>query len=296
MGNKFYKDEEYRRRADTHTEVAEAIDAIPSNVRYREGFSTRINHSQCSKGKSDALVITREKDGWVFYCFRCESNGRIPDKGSKRAVAERLKFRDKSTSDAKLPSSGFCLPTDSIDILERCYGVDVSKAKAWLYSGGLDDSDIKKFNIKWSPNWSRVIFPIERNGRLEAWIGRDVNYQKGVSKGSKYTKQQRKGTDRMDFKIDGDNRMVIVEDILSAIKVNKVTGASTWALLTTYFDPNAIASLRNKVVYFWLDSDMKHKIIKMVAKMRSHGVDAHVVLTDRDPKHCSDRLIKNLIR
>ena len=80
---------------------------------------------------------------------------------------------------------------------------------------------------------------------------------------------------------------MIVEDILSAIKVGRVSNSIS--LLGAYIQDSLALSLRGYTIYIWLDSNKYTESLKYLRRFRSFGIDCRIIHTDKDPK-CYDTL------
>ena len=94
--------------------------------------------------------------------------------------------------------------------------------------------------------------------------------------------------------IDKNAFTVVVEDIVSAIRVHEATGYSVLALLTTSFPTNIMALFQNTVI-MWLDHDAQHKSFKYVTKMNQVGTKSFFISTKEDPKTFNDEDITCII-
>jgi len=290
----------------------EVLDAIEKNE-----TGGRIYHmkkpdgTNCSKGKSKAMVITRRHTCWCYYCFRCKMYGEIPfDKNTPKQTLKLMaanKARSEMNSDRKETLS---LPPDFIP-LDHDSGP--KKARNWLWQYGIGNNMWTLYNIGWSDFYQRVIFPIEGDLKLKrfltikntllGWVARDVDFIKEEDKRlvntPKYLIRAREGTERKFFMIDrkGSNKLVIVEDILSAIKVYEYGGnVSTLALLNSSIDCNAILKkYRGKTIRIWLDSDMRTKAVMQSVRLGQFGFTVKHVYSFKDPKDCTASTIKQLL-
>jgi hypothetical protein len=134
-----------------------------------------------------------------------------------------------------------------------------------------------------------------REGDLHGWVGREVKYEdkkeREAAGCAKYINRKPEGSDRMYFVAGTEDLdkhfLVLVEDVLSAIKIHESTGLSAMALLTTSFDDDLMNRLRPFRVYLWLDGNMLAHSVKTVSRMRSLGIVAHHIHTPKDPKEYS---------
>ena len=90
------------------------------------------------------------------------------------------------------------------------------------------------------------------------------------------------------------NDVIVVEDCLSAIRVNDATGVTTLALLTTSIDNDLMRWFRGRHIYLWLDADALAKSIKYVQRMRALSIAAHHLHTPKDPKAYNSLFLTDL--
>lgn len=249
------------------------------------GESRRYRHPNCSEGKDKALTITRMHDGWVFWCHRCRTGGKKFAKGlSPQAMLKWVRS-------SKVRPVEY---TDTV-VLPEDFTQDISKAgMAWLYTKGIHDTEIAKYGIGYSKKLNRVIFPVYDQEKLIYWTGRylgkpDKEHPKWANMVSK-----RKGLYFKALRGQRDS-IVLVEDILSAIKVGRISDC--YALLSINVDDTLMFDLgsRYETVYLWLDRDKWNKMNLYTMRYRSFGLDVRPIRTKRDPKAHSDVEIREKI-
>lgn len=172
------------------------------------------------------------------------------------------------------------------------------EARAWLGQYQLARRDLIPHNLLWSDSWSRLIFPYFNDTGLIAWQGRyiqcgDVQHEdktpaKWFSQGAIH---------EIVHPIKVTNRSaILVEDIVSAIKVSRFAG--TIPIFGSTVSTKQLLRLRQLVdsVTFWLDPDMRAKSVKMAHNARLFGLNASVIFSEHDPKEESYATIENAIR
>jgi len=266
--------------------------------------SRRIRHMECSANKSEAMNVTRIGNGWYYNCFRCGFAGFYPDETATAESAAKeldaLSAREVMKSTPQID-----LPSDFVKMRENPSeeGVPYSGYN-WLWQYNLDEYDMKKFNIGWSDDHNRCIIPVYEylDGRkLIGWVGRDCrNMTKEVRKktgGAKYIIRKQQDYKRIFFHAPSkSDTYVIVEDIISAIKVNKIAGVHVYALLNTYVPPIMMLRLRRKRVILWLDNDQLSNMVATVQKATSLGSDMNYIHSALDPKGYGPDAIKIFIK
>lgn len=265
-----------------------------------EGWSTRAREcDQCmGMGNSMAVQITRKEDGFLAFCFRCKKSLFFPD--SKAGPSDVKKIVDNLGKKKEDTRPEFVtLPSDITSEIHP-------KALVYLYDHYFEPEDIGRFNLGWSHSHQRTIFPIKQYGKhgttmagkLVGWIGRKLE-DAPPEKPKWHTVRQR------DIKHprfiappkqwDGNKRLVLVEDAMSAIRVSN---SGVWAigLLTTYLPYELYPVLRGWNVKVWLDDDAYDKACKYFGNLNSNGVQAGLVHTKDDPKKLSPKQIKEELK
>lgn len=211
------------------------------------------------------------------YCFACGYT-ELPD-GITR-------FKNKSL-DIKQEQHKVFLPSD--------VSIDYPKiALEWVEQYELDKNTLLKHNVMWSNNKKRLYFPVYGEEELLAYQGRyfgtDPNKKKWWGKG--------------DFKnifhiIGQQGRsLVLVEDIVSAIKISRFTQAMP--LFGNHIGKERFKRLfkllpRGLELIIWLDPDIRsHSLVqsKIGAIM---GLNTRTVFSDGDPKEHTYEEIKNYL-
>lgn len=257
----------------------------------------RFKHDEpsCSSRKDACLVVTRRVGGWEFWCHRCGKGGVIGlgdlSTGGIRSFAQGRRERAPEPTgvvrSVKLP---------------RDYTPEIPPAGlVWLYGVGITPDEIAKCNIGYSPGLSRVILPVyDRDGVLIYWQGRYLGDHK-ADKQRKYLNQWMAGRQSIYFRNErhqGDTEVVLVEDILSAIKVGRVTNAIALLFATVPLHlGKSLVEQGYTTIWIWLDADKSVYSANQVVRMRAFGYPARRVYSPRDPKHYAvDEIAKFLGR
>lgn len=206
------------------------------------------------------------------YCFRCghywnDIRSSIQNIGKQSTVSIRETIN---------------LPSD--------VSIDYPKiALDWIVSYELTIDDLHNHNVLWSNKTQRLIFPVWQSEQLVLFTGRYF------------------GTDiKPKWLMKGDNKnvihlinsyannIVIVEDIISGIKISKL--GKDYGVLVLFNSHNPIHKLKqlgNKYKYYlWLDNDKSRDSIFFTREVVSHGLDIKSIFSDRDPKDESLDYIK----
>jgi len=277
-----------------------------------EGDTIRVacSHYLCN-GKKDAFTITRTLDGCVYNCYRCGTTGAIYLSSSPNRALQKLKGLQHGNINTSGKTRRVVLPMDFVSMVH--HSRIPPNAYAWLYKYELDDNDIYNFNIGWSNRIQRVVIPVYSAVppfKLVAWQGRDVFYdrnkllfKRGIMKHApikyytevdtpiyniKSTNQYQINKNKIYFNITNqliNNYIIIVEDILSAIKVHNKYTCSVVALLNSTITDTLVQQLKKYTkVYIWLDWDARVKAIKASRQFQSQGINAQTIRTRLDPK------------
>lgn len=245
------------------------------------GHKTRIT-CECGDGKT--LVINHRVQGYSCYCFRCDLK-EFEGKGMQ-SIAElnRIKALNETAATVSIKIE---LPIDftsEIPLLGRL----------WLYNAGLTPSDWKQYNIGYSPKMERVVLPVYAYREL-VWC-----QYRAIHKGQKpkYL-QPSTGKESIVFRggdqQDKQERVVVVEDILSAMKVGKII--PTRSLLGTKITTQQAVILSDAArVTVWLDPDKAGRDgSRTIKKTLCLLTEVDSVVTDTDPKDLSLTEIKKVL-
>lgn len=254
----------------------------------KENETRKINCKCSPPPKSKSLAITFKYCdgvlGWVFYCHRCHMSGFKPLIGlSPDRMVNHIKSRKENTIEEY---SNIYLPKDFTNNIP-------DKGLVWLYKYDITNVEIVKYNIGYSAYYDRVILPVYDSKRnLVFYQGRYLG--EPSSEHPKYVNVKAK-RDNIYFNCAGtNNKVVLVEDILSAIKVNRV-GYETIALLYATVPLTLAEYLHNKYVYIWLDADKYKESIKYMFALGNLGIKVKRVITRKDPKSYSSLEIKTIL-
>lgn len=248
------------------------------------GQSAKADHV-CGPGRT--MRVAHELKGYRAFCFRCDDSGWYPH--PELSLAEKLaraKEKDaleaSAIADTRPPMPADFQPTGWPD-----------HARLWLYRAGLGDREIGQSGIYYCPRLDRVVLPVVQGDKLAYWQAR--GFERGRPKYINPPIDKSSITARY-----GDSgKLIIVEDILSAIKVGLV--ARGWSILGTTISPTTAASVAAAAtshgVGIWLDPDKAGRTAraKVQRSLSILGIEATIIRTERDPKHYSREEIKRII-
>lgn len=173
------------------------------------------------------------------------------------------------------------------------------EARDWLQQYQLARLDLNRNHVMWSERWSRIIFPYFNESELLAWQGRyipcgknkvDINGKipaKWFSQGKIH---------EIIHPIGVKNRQaVLVEDIVSAIKVSRHMGAIP--IFGSSISTKQILRLKTicDILYVWLDKDIQQKAVKLSHTIGLLGLQSRTIITDLDPKLVEHEEIERIL-
>lgn len=237
-------------------------------------------HEQCPRCRSDGNDRAGNNlgvysDGSV-YCFKCGYY--IPSSNSKKAFEIIRENRNNSNE------KSIYIPEDSISTLPKL-------ASDYLNKYEITQHDIDNNCILWSESWSRIIFPYFTDDmNLFAWQGRYI----GQEKKSKWFSQGNLQSNIVVVGNQKSNVCILVEDIISAIKVGHLAKYAVSPLFGSHLSTERLLQLHTfyDTLIIWMDPDMKLKSSAYAKQARELGFDLHVIFSDKDPKEYSDAEIE----
>ena len=236
-------------------------------------------------GRDRPLVVTRIATGWKWFCHRCGEKGIKWAKGL--SPKEWLKFNKAREVKENTTVSKVTLPhgwTRHIPAL----------GLAWLYKYGIRDEDIEYYGIGYSTTLNRVVLPVyDDDGVLLYYQARNLG--EITEKSPKYMNVKARGRQDIYFKVAPPERktdkVVVVEDILSGIRVGKIK--DTYGLLNAYIPDDLVFMLAKvyPLTILWLDPDKWDRMLKRTRRFRSLGLNVKMVRVNQDPKFYTDNEI-----
>jgi len=234
------------------------------------------------------MRIERSNDGRILAkCFRCGQYG-IDDRycGTVNSIREsvsrsKANVAETGNKDSKLGPVDFT--TSGWPVL----------AYHWIRQYEISAKEINDYNVGYASERQRLYLPVW-------WDGERVGYQLRKifdnDTGPKYDSHVKGGYGFMSLPDVTSNEIVIVEDIVSAIKVGRQ--AKAVALLSTGMTQTIKAALSHyDKFYVWLDMDNPQVIrqaVKLLNALKIFG-EAKLIHTPKDPKCYSDEEIARLL-
>ena len=93
----------------------------------------------------------------------------------------------------------------------------------------------------------------------------------------------------------GEGRIVLTEDVVSAIKVSRVVTAMPLLGCITNQEHIDIAKQYGSII-LWLDPNKRKEAIQQVLRWRQQGVDITPIFSEVDPKELTTKLIQEKLR
>ncbi len=141
------------------------------------GETTRICHEDCVGFHNDrTLSVTRTYRGLLYNCYRCHQTGHFVIGHTPRSASQWI--RDQKRAMLPYPDY-FSVPQDCIPIAYYKGKSVPKRVYNYLYNYGMDEYDLYKFNVLYSPKFDVIIFPIYGdNDTLIGWVGRNLKWKK----------------------------------------------------------------------------------------------------------------------
>ena len=234
--------------------------------------SYKINCPICRERGS--FSVTRTAEGILFNCFRikCGYRGFIP---LNQSIKERTYKDPKKDLDTK--DFIDCSPEQRIFFWEKF---------------GIEDSTLYVFGVSYSPGMNRFIFPVyvpNFPGVRAAAIGyvcRSYNPLESKKVLLYWNKDIDETLPKAYYTtghMAGRRKIVVVEDVISALKIKQEEYDSV-ALLGTNMSPQVAKSLINQDVILWLDNDARAKALVIKRKYGFIFNKLSILSTEKDPK------------
>jgi len=253
----------------------------------------RFNHGKCGDTRG-RLYVKRTQKGWVFLCHNCGFMGtHRRAKGYDLSPKQSLAELNQTLVKSQVNNIPLQLPYD--------FSTEIpNKGLIWLYKYEITDQEIKKYHMGYSKRLDRLILPVYNisNKKLIYWQGRNLGIV--TKENPKYINIRDKEAKNVYFRVacnsNIDNIVVVVEDILSAIKVGRTLNSI--ALLGSYVADSLVSVLKEyNDVYIWLDYDKKITSIKYSNRLNILlNKKVKSLVTKKDPKEYATKIIKETIK
>ncbi len=169
---------------------------------------------------------------------------------------------------------------------------------AWLKDYDIAVPDLIHHKVRWSERNKQLIFIYETFNGDKIGCLQARNFRSGKSK---YSNQGNVDDVMPIYRDNMEMRsvsLVIVEDAISAIKVNVSAHVDAMPLLGSYLGLRKIAKIKDygyRRVIIWLDHDKYASALNMASLISHIGAQVRVIRTDLDPKLYAEQDIKDKI-
>lgn len=231
----------------------------------------------CSDDRSASASHTEK--GYVMHCFRCkntefEARGTLSISDINRIQAEIALTRSRAVPDM----------FKMVDIAEA-----PEELLLWYLQCGVSTVDMVVNGVMYDPNTERLVLPVKKNGEILFTQSRSVRHKpKYINSGD---------SDGLMFipnVFKDKSYVVVVEDILSAIKISRVCPVVS-TLGTSFSNKHALDIMAmNKTPVMWYDNDKAGRVgcHKAEAKLDLMGIEHRVVRSEQDPKYYNREMIE----
>lgn len=166
------------------------------------------------------------------------------------------------------------------------------EAERWLHLYGLETGH---FPMGWSERKKRLIFPYYKDDKLLGWQGR---YFGDLPTEPKWYNSPK--LNEIDYELENSgcdrSSVVIVEDIVSAHRVANFSNCvPMFGTNLTGWRLKRLKDKGYKLVTFWLDNDAAPISANSYGLALVMGLNARMIITDKDPKEYSDIDIKTFL-
>jgi hypothetical protein len=235
-------------------------------------------------GNSPSMLISHSEKGYSAHCFRCpesENHEFVPH--GTRSIADIQRHKQELLEHKNKPPY---LPSD--------YTLDIPAKFAWFLKYGISLDVARSFGFGYSEFFHRIVIPIKNSGNLEAVHLRAIN----PDDKPKFLNLGRPKDSVLFWAIHSyaDERLVIVEDVISAIKIS-LAGFNAVALNGSHMtDHQALVLSSDAVRYMWLDNDeagIKGARKACEQMFMQATAEIRMIHSEKDPKYYNrDEIVK----
>ena len=247
------------------------------------GAKTRVDHD-CGGGRT--MTVSSSSEGLSAFCFRCNDNGWSPPTpvplAERLERLKRMQYADNAIAEQVAPPEP--RTTAWADWPPAC--------RLWLLKAGLCSADLPGLGAYYHAPSDRVVLVVSDPFlRPLFWQARAVD--------RRLPKYMAPPVDKSQIvPVYGRADVVtLTEDILSAYKVG--LEGEGWSLMGTSLNKETARRLilRGCKVNVWLDPDPpgRRAAKKVMASLRSLGIECRDILSKTDPKLVHRADIKELI-
>lgn len=261
---------------------------VPDGEDLIEGEQIHINHEDCPAGQDTKrrLYIKREvengTDILLAYCHHCNQSGYYVL--TKKAGTYTRAKPSSNTGSSSAEYAGLRI---------KDWDGWHPRAKGWTLRYDITSQEITDQGISYCPEYDKLYLPIKKSGKT-------IGYQLRSLDGSE-PKYETTAFEKPLFWYDGadSDTLVIVEDILSAIKCSRYTGSL--ALLSSGMSDQVfefISRSRHSNFIVFLDYDnrqVRSNVLNIAGRLALLGPTKIIHNLGKDPKECDDEELKVLL-
>jgi len=243
-------------------------------------MSEFVRHEPCPNcGSRDNLARYSDGHAWCFGCKYLELPSGI---SYIRSSLYNNNNKEKEHKDVNLPADfSYSIPPSGLSWLSK-YNLTIREIRENRVGWSDEGIKLTKKNLVIAP---LLVFPVfDLYGNLLFWQGRNFG-----NSGPKYiTKGYKEDTYHIIENVQGDRtRIVLVEDVVSAIKVSRVCNAMPIFGSTISLKRIRTLSERFSRLTLWLDMDKQIEARKTALKASVLFDKVDVVASPLDPKEYS---------
>jgi hypothetical protein len=234
---------------------------------------------------SDAYHIY---DDGGSHCFSCHFH----------TFSDQVKLLERMARDKDEPQKP--QEVKPLTLPDGCSSTIGHKALNWLHQYGITREEIIEHKLQWDDDRQWLVFPFRGTSPKDGWTGPLLGYQARCFTASVHRKWYSQGDlsklgHHLGFTKHGESAIILVEDIVSAIKVSR--HARCVPLFGSNISPVHLLRLKyfTKKLIIWLDKDKYKEAISGAKRAEMIGMESYVVYTEDDPKACTDEHIKNVV-
>ncbi len=256
----------------------------------------RENHQadDCDGGR-DSMIIERKEDGSAnAYCFRC---GRSGFSGGTRFFGSHRKEPEGGVGGVAVPIAS--TPPDDASTDWGRFPRDV---REWLLKGGVTSVIASEYGFLWSDSQNKLWIEARQYSKVTTGYKVSGYAVRGFSPKSYLTRTKDKdsfyGYYVAEPSVINNTKIVLVEDLVSAIKVSQVVDCI--AIMGVHPKASVVSRILSggySTAFVFLDGD--NPTVRMKAReigKRLPFVRTHVIEVGCDPKACTKEQIEDLIR
>lgn len=219
------------------------------------------------------------------YCYSCGY-------GVRGDVVSRFQNRNSGAATVDVREHRVYLPED-------CDVIYPTRAIEWVGQYEITKRDLLNHNTLWSESTQRLVFPVFGDTGLLAYQGR--YFGPPSPEGTRpYPKWHGQGNLKETYNVMGQdqNRIILTEDVVSAIKLSKITMAMPLYGCKIGIDRFKGIKARIKAgteVWWWLDPDKRSESIVETRRGMLCGLTVHTIFSPKDPKEHSFEELKEIL-